>query len=160
MKIKLNKGFTLIEMIVVFGIIGVIVVSLMGSIKPLEQLNKGKDTQRLSDLAQIKTALDIYYNDQSKYPPSLTFGAEWKVNSTIYMKKVPKDPNGSSSYVYYIDELNPQWAVIFAKLSKPTNSCALTSLPNNCLPDNYNSNWLCVLLGDVDCTIIKSKSLP
>lgn len=66
-------------------------------IDPSTQLNKAKDGQRREDFKQVRAALDMYYNDHNCYPTSLTFGQEWRVGQTTYMKQVPQDPSCSNS---------------------------------------------------------------
>ena len=96
----------------------------MLSLNPFGQINKSQDSQRISDLQGVKTAIDLYYNDNKCYPQQIPFGNEWRVNDTVYMKKVPQDPkcaNGSGTcYKYRTDSTSacPQWNVVFAQLSK------------------------------------------
>ena len=56
-----KKGFTIIELLVVISIIGLLstisVVSLNGA------RIKSRDAKRVSDIKQIKTGLDLYFND-------------------------------------------------------------------------------------------------
>lgn len=153
------RGFTLIELLVAMMILGVLLSGLILTIDPKKQLDKAKDAQRQSDLQQIKNALDMYYNDYAIYPilTSLPTG-QWKIGNTVYMAKVPKDPNDSAYTYYYSSGTRPQWAVLYAKLSKSGASCALTNL-SNCLPIGYTDKWTCVLLGSVDCSSIRTQTL-
>ncbi|HVY67863.1 MAG TPA: type II secretion system protein [Patescibacteria group bacterium] len=61
-----ETGFTLIELLVVISIIGllssVILVSLNGA------RLKARDARRISDMRQLETALDLYYQNHSVYP--------------------------------------------------------------------------------------------
>jgi len=61
-----SKGFTLLELLVVIGIIGllasIVVVNLTGARK------RARDTKRIGDLRGIQTALEDYYGRYSKYP--------------------------------------------------------------------------------------------
>ncbi len=66
-KIKM-PGFTMIELLVVIAVIGVLAVAVLSSINPLEQINKGRDTKKRSDAAQILNAIDRYYASQEEYP--------------------------------------------------------------------------------------------
>jgi len=61
-----NKGFTLIELLVVIFIIGVLVAVLLANILGARQ--RAEDTQRKSDLQQLKRALMMYYGDHQEYP--------------------------------------------------------------------------------------------
>lgn len=58
---KNRAGFTLIELLVVISIIGVLASVVLSS---LESARAGaRDAQRISDLRQIQTALEMYRND-------------------------------------------------------------------------------------------------
>lgn len=162
-----SGGFTLIEMLVAVTILATLIGGVILSLNPIGQINKSQDAQRMADLQSIKTALDLFYNDNKCYPTQIPFGNEWRVNSTVYMKKVPQDArcdNGSGTcYRYRTDAaVCPQWNVIFAQLSKAsalTNTCALSSL-SNCTPQGYSdATWACTLSGAVDCSDLLASSL-
>jgi len=57
---KLARGFTLLELLIVISIIAILSVILIVALNPAETLKKARDTQRISDLASLKTALGIY----------------------------------------------------------------------------------------------------
>lgn len=116
-KIK-ETGFTLIELLVVIAIISglsaLLVPNFMGA------RERARDAQRKSDLKQIQKALEMYRQDQNPpaYPiPDSTCGStcfpnsgnQWASGNTIYMNKVPKDPNRSGNggaYYYSVDNNN------------------------------------------------------
>ena len=59
---KLNKkGFTLIELLVVIGILGILAAGLLAAIDPLEQLKKGRDTQKRSITVELTNAISRYF---------------------------------------------------------------------------------------------------
>jgi prepilin-type N-terminal cleavage/methylation domain-containing protein len=60
-----NKGFTLIELIVVIAIIGVLGSVVMSSLNSARA--KSRDARRKIDLQQIRTAINMYYNDHGNY---------------------------------------------------------------------------------------------
>jgi prepilin-type N-terminal cleavage/methylation domain-containing protein len=60
-----KKGFTLLELLIVIAIIAILAVIIILVLDPAETLKKSRDSQRLSDLSTIKTALGIYLTSQS-----------------------------------------------------------------------------------------------
>ncbi|MEI7741585.1 MAG: prepilin-type N-terminal cleavage/methylation domain-containing protein [bacterium] len=58
-----NAGFTLLELLIVIAIIAILSVVLILILNPAESLKKSRDTQRLSDLSTLKTAIGIYLSD-------------------------------------------------------------------------------------------------
>lgn len=149
-----NSGLTLIELVTVIGVLSILFTILLALLNPVAQINYARDAKRQQDLTQIRTALDSYYDDLKAYPTTIPFGGTLASGTTTYMKKVPTDPN----YIYMPSAAtNPQAAVIFAKESLPNQACSLAS---SCTPQNFNTNWYCVVLGTVDCSYITRQSLP
>ena len=161
----LSAGFTLVELLVVIGILATLLSLSLLFINPVAQLNKVDDAERKSDLQEIKTALDLYYNDHSCYPQTLPFGSPWTENGTVYMRKVPQDPTCSSTpgscYTYknLATSACPQWNVVFSQLSKSDSGvCQLSSL-SGCVPADFSSSWACTVSGAVDCSFISSTTI-
>lgn len=152
-KIKNNKGFTLIELIVVIGILSVITVVLITVFNPVEQLSKGRDVKRKSDLGQIQKALEQYYQDNGKYPSSdssyeivgangtpVAWGASW----SPYMNILPADP--TRKYVYFSPDLQSYY--LYASLergSRDSQACISNDSSGACpsLLSNHISNDQC-----------------
>ncbi len=62
--IKTNrKGFTLIELLVVIAIIAVLAVVVILTLNPAELLRQARDSNRISDLGTMKSALSLYLAD-------------------------------------------------------------------------------------------------
>jgi len=106
-KFKSNiKGFTLIELMVVMGIIAILVTILIVAINPIRLIQNATDNKRRSDLNQIKAAMQLYYNDCKYYPTTIPFGAQFGPipggdpcdDNTTYMKQVPSNSGGSYLY--------------------------------------------------------------
>jgi prepilin-type N-terminal cleavage/methylation domain-containing protein len=58
--LKSSEGFTLLELLIVITIIAILSVALVFVLNPAETLAKSRDTQRMSDLSTLKTALGVY----------------------------------------------------------------------------------------------------
>lgn len=61
---KKNKGFTLIELVVVLGIIGIL--SSLITPKFMGYLAKGKDVKAVATLESLRTASEFYYLENGK----------------------------------------------------------------------------------------------
>jgi prepilin-type N-terminal cleavage/methylation domain-containing protein len=55
-----GKGFTLLELLIVIAILAVLGAVVVFVLNPAETLRKTRDSQRISDLSTIKTALGVY----------------------------------------------------------------------------------------------------
>ena len=55
-----NKGFTLIELLIVIAILAVLATVTVVAINPAEIFRRTRDSQRLSDLDSIRTAINFY----------------------------------------------------------------------------------------------------
>src|SRR5260221_6470647 len=71
-----NEGFTLIELIIVIGVLGVLAAALLVAIDPLEQLARGRDAGRLSSVTQLGRAMQSYIAAQNTgiYPAPIAAG--------------------------------------------------------------------------------------
>jgi prepilin-type N-terminal cleavage/methylation domain-containing protein len=58
-----KKGFTLIELLVVIAIIAILSVVVILSLNPAELLRQSRDSERISDLSTLKTAISLYLVD-------------------------------------------------------------------------------------------------
>jgi hypothetical protein len=71
---------------------------------------KSRDSKRISDIKQIQTALELYYNDKNEYPDNIEFGKPFGV----YMSELPINPKPNDGvcpqdqeYTYLrIDKIN------------------------------------------------------
>ena len=63
MKHPEQKGFTLIELLVVIAIIAVLAVVVVLTLNPAELLKQARDSNRISDLNTMKSALSLFVAD-------------------------------------------------------------------------------------------------
>ena len=60
-----KKGFTLIELLVVIAILAILSVVVILTINPAQMLKQARDSQRVSDMATMKSAISLYLADVS-----------------------------------------------------------------------------------------------
>ncbi len=65
MKHKNQKGFTLIELLIVIAIIAILSVVVILSLNPVELLRQARDSNRISDMATLRSAISLYLVDVS-----------------------------------------------------------------------------------------------
>lgn len=124
--LNLQRGFTLIELIIVMGILAVLSVMVIAVADPLAQFKKADDTRRKSDLSQLQKVLEQYYQDNGRYPlhDSISYQikrldgsvATWGSFFLPYMSVLPKD-SGGRKYVYY-SVSNGQSYLLYASLER------------------------------------------
>jgi general secretion pathway protein G len=91
-KHHISTGFTLIELMTVIAIITLLASIIMVSVTNARM--RARDAKRVSDTKSIELALSLYYNDNYKYPTSLS------TLTPNYLQSIPTDPLDSSSYKY------------------------------------------------------------
>ena len=84
-----KNGFTLIELLVVISIIGVLSSFAVVSLNSAR--NKARDALRKADMTQMRTAINLYYDENNVYP----ICGNWDDNSADYGASVQA---GSSCY--------------------------------------------------------------
>ena len=111
-----KSGFTLIELLVAVSIIGILAGIILVSTGAAR--GRGRDLKRVSDLNQIKIALEKYHNDNSVYPVTAGWRSECNGYGGLaptqvipglvptYLSSFPSDPsmnkvNSTSCYLYY-----------------------------------------------------------
>ncbi len=97
------KGVTLIELLIVIGVIGILASVLLFYINPVVQFQKARDTNRKTDLAQIQATLEFYRSDLGYYPLASILpacGSAFIVSGTTYLQSMPCDPLDKVIYSY------------------------------------------------------------
>lgn len=82
---KNESGFTLIELVIVFTLIGILVG--LGIPQYRNAIIKGKEAVLKENLYIMRTLIQQYYTDKKKYPPTL-----YTLVDEGYMIKIPLDP--------------------------------------------------------------------
>ncbi|MDP3948561.1 MAG: type II secretion system protein [bacterium] len=60
---SLQKGFTLIELLVVIAILSILAVAVILTLNPAQMLKQARDSQRISDMSTLKSAIGLYLAD-------------------------------------------------------------------------------------------------
>ena len=95
-----KKGFTLIELLIVIAIIGVLATIVIVNFNSSRV--KSRDAKRQGDINGLRSALEIYNNNNSVYlTTSTSFSASLAPLVTSgFINSVPVDPKNSDVYVY------------------------------------------------------------
>ncbi len=85
---KNKQGFTLIELLVVIAIIGLL--STLSIVALNSARARSRDARRVSDIKQIQTALEMYYNEVGSYPATgLNSTTAISNGTSVFMAKIP-----------------------------------------------------------------------
>jgi general secretion pathway protein G len=98
-----KKGFTLIEMIIVFALIGILVG--LGLPQYKTATTRAREAVLKEDLHLMRTLIRQYYSDKGKYPASLQ-----TLMDEEYLYKIPVDPitKSASTWVEVQDVLTDE----------------------------------------------------
>jgi prepilin-type N-terminal cleavage/methylation domain-containing protein len=64
-KIKESKGFTLMELLIVIGVLAILTTAATLVLNPTELLKQARDSTRISDLSTLNEALSLYITNVS-----------------------------------------------------------------------------------------------
>lgn len=65
---RTNRGFTLMELLIVIGVLGILAAGLLAAIDPFEQLKKARDTNNRSAALELVSASQRYYATHGYLP--------------------------------------------------------------------------------------------
>jgi len=77
-----QRGFTIIELIVVIAIIGLIAAIVLSSFDTVQK--KARDARRVSDIESVQKALELYYISHGRYPDPNPSACGWDVGNLTH----------------------------------------------------------------------------
>ncbi len=122
--VKTNRGFTLVELLVVIAIIAILAAVVVLIINPLELTRRGRDAARLSDLANLQNAINVALQEATSSAEEIlctgtsapcegrshvgtrsSDGSGWvtvdlSAQQSVSVPTLPADPTNSSTYHY------------------------------------------------------------
>lgn len=115
---RLSRGFTLVELLVVIAIIGILATLLLLQLGVARQ--RARDAKRIADVNQVRTASEIYFDDNGMYPQVATYAGLGALLVPKYLVLLPLDSLNVSPHVYkyayngntkyHISAVMEQWA--------------------------------------------------
>lgn len=93
----MRKGFTLIELLVAIAIM--VMITAVSLVAFSGARASGRDAKRKADLEAIRSALELYRNDNGGYPTTVNFNSG--VLTPTYMASMPTDPQPSTNNYSY-----------------------------------------------------------
>ncbi|HTP56807.1 MAG TPA: prepilin-type N-terminal cleavage/methylation domain-containing protein [Candidatus Paceibacterota bacterium] len=110
----MSKGFTLVELLVVIAIIGVLATLVLLQLGTARA--RARDTKRITDVNQIRTAVEQYFEDNGGHYPASTDLSDL---APKYITRVPTDPLTGDPYNYaWSPDTNPTSYQIWATLEQ------------------------------------------
>ena len=146
-----QKGFTLVELLVVITIIAVL--STIGIVMYTTVQRNARDAKRIGDMQAISKALEMYKSVNGSYPTTsaISIASNWDTFAAAlspYMQSLPKDPTNSDNwttgkfYKYHTNDTGTfyQVAASLEMVSQSTDNftykCDLCSV-GNCMDEAY-----------------------
>ncbi len=94
-----QKGFSLVEVIIIIVILGFLATIVVASSEAARQ--KARDEARLGDLRTIQIGLALYHDVNRAYPPGNDISALTILVDQKYIPSIPTDPSGGN-YEYMV----------------------------------------------------------
>lgn len=155
---KKQKGFTLVEIVIVIAIIGILAAVTVVALKPQEIFANGRNSRRTNDIAALNSAIGQWLareglNETDPYtaigltpatdvidPSDGVAADEGAAASAIstalvgsgYVQAIPTDPDGSTAYRVGVDDgTSPSHILVCTNAIEHTSTYPAGTYPNN-----------------------------
>lgn len=148
---KLNKWFTLVELIVVISIM--VILSSTWYYTYVEYISNARDSSRSSDMAKINSSLKLYKLKRNFYPLPWNYfnitnswfivAYQWFLNESVHLSTfdwvLPKDPKINVNYSYSTSRNNQEFQIAMSLENSDRNIALLNwdykTVSKNILPN-------------------------
>lgn len=128
-----TRGFTLVELMVVMSIIALLIAIAVP--RYFHSIDNAREATLKQDLSVMREAIDKYYGDHERYPPSLQ-----ELASKKYIRSIPPDPITGSSETWVL--IAPEQA---AETTDGSNFSAIydvkSGAPGNAKDGSLYAEW-------------------
>jgi general secretion pathway protein G len=104
---RTDAGWTLIELLIVISLIMILSAIALSAYR--NSVTAAKEAALMSNLQQMREAIDQYYADKGRYPDSLQ-----TLVSDGYLRSVPKDPFTNSTDTWLPEQAEQQGGALTA----------------------------------------------
>lgn len=165
MTLKLQRGFTLIEMLVVIAIISILIGIGVNTFVSAQK--KARDVKREAQLKDLKTALELYYLDHGHYyitgstwygetpappcPYNVTTQDYIPELAPTYIKALPHDPraNENCAGFHYRSTDGSGYKVLLHQSAEAPDRYN----PGKTFFDHKRTNWSWMICEGADCDL-------
>lgn len=144
----MNRGFTLIELLVVIAIIGVLSSVVLVSLNTARA--RARDAEVRTELAQIRTAVQLYYTQTGSMPPN-TYPNNYCSNQANFLQSLVTagylpanitSPNNSTyPYCYYDYGTGSAAGAIVTGWLEAATPPSTAGFRGTCRPFASGTNW-------------------
>lgn len=117
----MNKGFTLVELVIAVAILVIVSGGVLYLIDPIGLAKRSRDSRRKADLEVIRQALELYRADEPNkyYPVTESYPGALEPS---YISNVPEDPGGGN-YSYARTSNSTYTLCATLEAETPANYC-------------------------------------